>query len=185
MKTVKEKEKTFFKTSGDQFGIKNPMASPRVIKVIVNTGTGKATRKDKKINELIADRLSKITGQKASVRAAKKSIASFKLRQGEQIGFVATLRGKRMYDFLDRLLNVAIPRMRDFRGFDKKIVDEMGNLTMGIREHNIFPETSNEDIKNVFGFSVTIVTDAKTHNEAIALFESIGVMFKKDASLTV
>lgn len=179
MQSVKEKEKKFFEIAQTRFGIKNMLASPRVRKVVVSVGTGKVSRKDKKANDFIAERLAKITGQKPVFRGAKKSIASFKLRQGEPVGLMVTLRGGRMYAFLDRLLNIAIPRMRDFRGFDKKNIDEMGNMTLGIREHNIFPETANEELKDVFGLGVTIVTSAKTSEEAQAFLESIGVMFKK------
>jgi len=160
-----------------ELGVKNDWAAPRILKVVVNSGTGKA--KDKKRNELVGDRLSKITGQKAAPRGAKQSIASFKLRQGDIIGFSSTLRGKRMYDFLDRLFNVAIPRIRDFKGFDEKCIDEIGNLTLGIKEHVVFPETTDEELKDVFGLSVTIVTTAKNKKDALAFFKALGFPFKK------
>ena len=178
METVKEKQKKSVQLFKSSLGTTNPMAAPRVLKVVVGVGTGKAAQKDRKRNEFVMDRLAKITGQKTALRGAKKSIATFKLREGEPIGVVVTLRGKRMHDFLDRLLNIAIPRMRDFRGFEKKSVDAMGNLTLGIREHNIFPEVSGEELKDVFGLAVTIVTSAKTREEAITFFEAIGVKFK-------
>ncbi|MEK7091956.1 MAG: 50S ribosomal protein L5 [Patescibacteria group bacterium] len=160
-----------------KLGAKNALALPNLVKVVINSGTGRA--RDKKRNELVADRLAKITGQKASARGAKKSIASFKLREGEVIGFASTLRGKRMYDFLDRLLNIAIPRIRDFKGYDRKSIDEIGNLTIGLKEHNVFSETADEEIKDVFGLSVTIVTTAKNRAQAEAFFEAVGFPFKK------
>jgi large subunit ribosomal protein L5 len=160
-----------------KLGAKNALALPNLVKVVINSGTGRA--RDKKRNELVADRLAKITGQKASARGAKKSIASFKLREGEVIGFATTLRGRRMYGFLDRLLNVVIPRIRDFKGYDRKSIDELGNLTIGLKEHNVFPETADEEIKDVFGLSVTIVTTAKNKKEAEAFFEAVGFPFKK------
>jgi large subunit ribosomal protein L5 len=160
-----------------ELGVKNTLAVPRLVKVVVSSGTGRA--KDKKRNELVADRLGKITGQKPSPRSAKQSIASFKLREGEVIGMAVTLRGKRMYLFLDKLINVAMPRTRDFKGFDEKSVDEMGNLTIGIKEHVIFPETADEELKDVFGFAITMVTTAKNRDEALAFFRAINFPFKK------
>lgn len=157
--------------------LKNSMAVPRIEKVVISSGIGSI--KDKKKAELIADRLGKITGQKSANRAAKKSIATFKSRQGDIVGQMVTLRGARMYAFLDRLINVAIPRMRDFRGIDSKSIDEMGNITIGIKEHTIFPETSDEELKDVFGFAVTITTTAKDRKSARALFDAIGIPFKK------
>ena len=182
METVKEKQKKSIGIFKNSLGITNPMAAPRVLKVVVSVGTGKSSRKDRQKNDFVIGRLAKITGQKPALRGAKKSIAAFKLREKEPIGVMVTLRGKRMYDFLDRLLNIAIPRMRDFRGFERKSVDAMGNLTLGIREHNIFPETSGEELKDVFGLAVTIVTSAKTREEAIRFFEAIGVKFKQIVS---
>ncbi len=177
MESVKEKQKKAFKELKEKFGYANPMAAPKITKVSISSGSGSS--KDKGRNDLIVDRLSKITGQKPALRSAKKSVASFKLRQGDKIGVVATLRGDKMYGFLDKLINVAIPRTRDFRGFERKGIDEMGNLTLGIKEHIIFPETSDEDLRNVFGMSITITTTAKNREEAEAFFELIGVPFKK------
>ncbi|MBI1998792.1 MAG: 50S ribosomal protein L5 [Parcubacteria group bacterium] len=179
METIKTKQNKAYETLKTQAGFKSPMEAIRVLKVAVNSGTGKLSRLDKNKNDFVALRLSKLTGQKASPRAAKQSIASFKLREGDAIGQFVTLRGARMYDFLDRLFNIAIPRIRDFRGFPKSSVDEMGNLTVGIKEHNIFPETADEELKDVFGLSVTIVTNAKKREDAIAFFECLGVPFKK------
>lgn len=160
-----------------ELGIKNPMALPKITKVIVSSGTGKA--KDKKRNELVADRIAKITGQKPAMRGAKKSIATFKLREGDVIGVAVTLRGERMYGFLDKLINVAIPRTRDFRGFSISAVDDMGNLTLGIKEHTIFSETTDEELRDVFGFAVTIVTTASNKKDGQAFFKLLGFPFKK------
>jgi large subunit ribosomal protein L5 len=160
-----------------KFGYKNDLAVPRIIKVVVNTGVGSI--KDEKQLEVIEKQLGLITGQKPAKRPAKKSIASFKIRQGDLAGYSVTLRGQRMYDFLDRLLNIAIPRIGDFRGLDSKAVDSAGNLSVGIKEHTIFPEISEEEIKFIFGLQAVIVTTAKTHDQAFELFKLLGFPFKK------
>ncbi len=160
-----------------ELGVKNIMAVPKITKVIVSTGVGRY--KDPKRIDLIRDRLSKITGQLPAGRTAKKSIASFKLRQGDAAGLVVTLRGARMWDFLDRLINMAIPRMRDFRGLNPHSIDEIGNLTFGIKEHTAFPETSDEDLRDLFGFAVTVVTSARDRSAAATLLRTIGFPFKK------
>lgn len=157
--------------------IKNIMAVPKITKVVVNVGTG--SFKDKKKNEVVVDRISKITGQKPVARGAKKSIASFKVREGDIIGYSVTLRGNRMFSFLNKLVNVAIPRTRDFRGIDEKSVDQMGNLTIAVKENTVFPESADEDLRDVFGMSVTIVTTAKDKKNALELFKTIGFPFKK------
>jgi len=178
--TIKEKETGVFQKMKEAFHYKNVMAAPKTKKVVINTGTGTAMKKDKNKNEAIAGRLTKITGQKASLRGAKQSISSFKVRQSDPIGAIITLRGKRMYAFLEKLINVALPRTKDFRGIKRSAVDNIGNLTIGVKEHTIFPETADEDIKDVFGLSVTIVSTAKTKAEGTAFFENLGVPFKKD-----
>lgn len=177
IKTTKEKQAGAFDAMKAEFGYKNKLAAPRLVKVVVSATTGKS--KDKNRNELVMGRLAKITGQKPSLRAAKKSIAAFKLREGDKIGVAVTLRGARMMGFLDKFFNVAIPRTRDFRGYEKKSVDEMGNLTLGVKEQTIFPETADEDIKDLFGMAVTFVTTAKDKKEAIRFFETLEVPFKK------
>ncbi len=177
MELVKEKQNKIYETLKSEFGYSNPMSAPKIEKVVINVSTGSS--KDRKRNDFILDRLAKITGQKPALRGAKKSIASFKLREGDKIGVITTLRGKRMYSFLDKLINIAIPRMRDFRGLEIKGVDEMGNYTMGLKEHTIFPETSDEDLRDVFGMSITITTTAKNKKEAEAIFRHIGIPFKK------
>lgn len=155
----------------------NVMQSPRIEKVIVSTGTGKIDDKNK--IALIQDRLAMITGQKASPRAAKKSIAQFKLREGDIVGYQVTLRGARMNTFLDKLIDIALPQTRDFRGLNATAIDEMGNITLGLKDHTVFPETVNEELKDVFGIAITIVTTAKTPAEAEALLRHIGLPLKK------
>ena len=177
MKKLKEKIDQAIPELKKELGVKNVVAVPHLVKVVVSSGTGKA--KDKKRNELVADRLARLTGQKPAPRGAKKSIASFKVRQGDVVGYAVTLRGQRMYDFLDLLLNVTMPRIRDFKGYDEKIVDEIGNLTLPVREHTVFPQTADEELKDVFGLAVTIVTTAKNKKDALAFFKAIGFPFKK------
>ena len=177
MVSAAEKEKNTFVVLKSAFGYQNVMQAPRILKVVVSAGIGSV--KDKNKVALIEDRLTRITGQKPSPRGAKKSIASFKIREGDTIGYQVTLRGKRMYDFLDRLINIALPRTRDFHGLPLAAIDEMGNYTIGIREHTIFPETSDEDLKDVFGLAVTIVTTTDSKEEARALLEHIGLPLQK------
>jgi large subunit ribosomal protein L5 len=179
METVKQKEKKAYSTLKTKYGYKNVMASPRLVKVVVSSGTGSGLKRNKDHNKLVLERIAKITGQKPATKTAKKSIASFKTRIGDPVGVMVTLRGARMYGFLDKLINVAIPRTKDFRGIERKIVDNIGNLTMSIKENSIFPETGDEELKDVFGFAVTIVTTAKSKPEATEFFELIGVPFKK------
>jgi len=178
--TVKEKETAAFTKMKDAFHYKNVMAVPKMQKIVLNVGTGTAIKKDKNKNDTISDRLAKIAGQKSATRGAKQSIASFKTRKGDPIGIVVTLRGKRMYAFLEKLINVALPRTKDFRGISLKSVDSIGNLTIGIKEHTIFPETADEDIRDVFGLSVTLVSTAKNKKEGTAFFGLLGIPFKKE-----
>jgi large subunit ribosomal protein L5 len=178
--TVKEKEVLAFEKMKGIFHYKNKMAAPKLKKIVLNVGTGTMVKKDKNKNDAIADRLAKITGQKSALRGAKKSIASFKVRQGDPIGIMVTLRGARMYAFLEKLINVALPRTKDFRGINRKAVDNIGNLTLGIKEHTIFPETADEDIKDVFGLSITLVSSAKTKEEGSSFYELLGMPFKSE-----
>ena len=178
--TVKEKEIESFEKMKSIFKYKNAMAAPKLQKVVLNVGTGTMIKKDKNKNTAISDRLAKITGQKPALRGSKKSIASFKVRQGDPIGVMVTLRGAQMYAFLEKLINVALPRTKDFRGISRKVVDNIGNLTLGIKEHTIFPETADEDIKDVFGLSITIVSSAKNQKEGFAFYELLGMPFKKE-----
>jgi len=155
------------------FGIKNVMAIPRVEKVVINVGIGKMTKDDKFIEKAQRD-LALLSGQKPVFRKAKKSISGFKSREGTNIGMVVTLRGKRMYDFIDRLIHVALPRSKDFRGLDIKNFDSNGNLNLGIKEHNIFPEVTYESLKDIFGLEVTVVTSARNREKGIALLKLMG-----------
>jgi large subunit ribosomal protein L5 len=180
MMLTKENQKNAYSSLKGEFGYKNVMAAPRLMKIVVSSGVGKV--KDKNRMKLIDERLARITGQKPSARAARKSIASFKLREGEIVGYQVTLRGARMQDFLDKLVNIALPRTRDFRGLSVGSIDQMGNYTIGIRENSIFPETSEEDLKDVFGLSVTIVTTAKSKKEAEAFLRHLGLPLKAQAA---
>lgn len=172
-----EKIRTVFDALKETAGYKNHLQAPRIEKVVVGAGVGRVS--DKIQRELIEDRLAKITGQKPIARGAKKSIASFKLRQGDIVGYQVTLRGERMNHFLDKLIHIALPRTRDFRGLKIASIDEMGNCTIGIREHTIFPETSDEDLRNVFGLGVTIVTTARVKADALALLRHIGLPLER------
>ena len=175
--SIKEKQNSAFETLKQEFHLKNKMQSPKLVKVVLSSGTGSA--KDKHKKTLIGDRLAKISGQKASERTAKKSIATFKVREGDAVGYQVTLRGQRMIDFLDRLVNIALPRTKDFRGIKPTAIDEMGNYTLGIKEHTIFPETSDEELKDVFSFAVTVVTTSKDANQTKAFLTHLGFPFKK------
>ncbi|MDP6388058.1 MAG: 50S ribosomal protein L5 [Candidatus Pacebacteria bacterium] len=175
---IKEKQNKVFNILKGPLGYKNSMQTPKIEKVVVSAGIGSI--KDKNKIKVIQDRLAKITGQKEAAKGAKKSIAVFKTRQGDVVGYQVTLRGQRMYDFLDRLIHIAIPRMRDFRGLGATSIDEMGNFTIGVKEHTVFPETSDEDLKDIFGFSITIVTSAKNRKEAKEYLKSLGFPFKKE-----
>lgn len=176
-KGTKERIADALPAMGEALKRKNLMSMPRLVKVVVASGTGRT--KDKQRNAHVADRLARISGQKSSPRAAKKSIASFKLREGETIGHAVTLRGARMYGFLDKLVLSALPRTRDFKGIKTTAIDEVGNLTIGIKEHSIFPECADEEQKDLFGLAVTVVTTAKNRQEARLLFDAMGIPFKK------
>jgi large subunit ribosomal protein L5 len=160
------------------FSYKNIMQVPKIEKVVVNMGLGAAVTEPKILDEAVKE-LESITGQKASVRKAKKAISNFKLREGVSIGAMVTLRRERMYEFLDRLINVALPRVRDFRGLSDKSFDGRGNYTLGVKEQIIFPEINVDKISRVLGMDVTIVTSAKSDNEAYELLKSFGMPFIK------
>ncbi len=177
METIKQKVAKSFDALKGEFGYKNAMQAPRIVKVVVSSGVGSV--KDKKKIELIADRLSKITGQKPARKGAKQSVAAFKVREGDTVGMQITLRGARMYDFLDRLINIALPRTKDFRGISSKGVDAMGNYTLGVKENTIFPESSDEELKDVFGLAVTVVTNVKDEKQTKAFLSHLGFPFKK------
>lgn len=165
------------------FGYKSSMAVPKVTKVVLNTGfgrlvVGKVGDEPKKIVDAIVGDLTLISGQRVMATKAKKSIAAFKTRQGMLIGACVTLRGQRMYDFLDRLINIALPRSRDFQGIPEKSVDRSGNLTVALKEHIAFPEILPEKTKAIFGFEITIATSAKTQKEGLALLKLMGFPIK-------
>lgn len=161
-----------------ELGLKNVMQVPRVTKIIVSSGVGSG--KDQKRREFIAERLMRITGQAPAPRSAKKSIATFKVRQGDVVGYQITLRGARGKAFLDKLIHIVLPRVKDFRGISPKAIDEMGNITIGLREHTVFPETADEDAKDIFGLAITIVTTAKSKNDATAFLRYVGVPLKAE-----
>jgi len=156
-----------------EFGYKNVMAIPKIDKVVINMGLGEATA-----NAKLADELGRITGQKAVVRRATKSIAQFKLRQGMPVGAMVTLRGERMYEFLDRLITVALPRVRDFRGVSPKGFDGRGNYTLGLRDQLLFPEIDYMKVDKARGMNVSVVTTAKTDEEARKLLQLMGMPFR-------
>ena len=161
-----------------KFGYKSVMEVPKLYKIVVNMGVGAAVA-DQKILEEAVKELETITGQKASIRKAKKAISNFKLREGVNIGAKVTLRRERMFEFMDRLLNIALPRVRDFRGLSDKSFDGRGNYTLGIREQIIFPEINVDRITKILGMDVTFVTTARSDNEAYELLQSFGVPFRK------
>lgn len=185
MISIKEKyKKEVIPEMMKKFGYRNIMAVPRIDKVVVNTGlgrlvSGKTGEEQKKIFSAIIGDLSLICGQKAVLTKAKKSIASFKTRTGMTIGVKVTLRGRRMNDFLERIINIALPRSRDFQGINLKSFDNQGNLTLAVREHIIFPEVPPEKVKFIFGFEITIVTTAKSREESIELLRLLGFPIKK------
>lgn len=161
-----------------EFSYSSVMAAPRVEKVVLNIGIGEALQNSKALDAASND-LAAITGQRPWVRKAKKSVAAFKLREGDSVGLMVTLRGDRMYDFLDRLLNLALPRVRDFRGVPTRSFDGRGNYTLGLREQLIFPEIEYDKIDKVRGMEVSIVTSARTDGEARRLLELLGVPFQR------
>ena len=161
-----------------EFGIENPMAIPKVEKIVVNMGVGEAIA-NAKVLDAAVEELRSITGQKPVVTKAKKSIAAFKLRQGMNIGSMVTLRGERMYEFLDRLISVALPRVRDFRGISGKAFDGRGNYTLGIREQLIFPEIDFNKVDKTRGMNISIVTTAQNDEQARSLLKALGMPFRQ------
>jgi large subunit ribosomal protein L5 len=162
-----------------EFGYTNVMAIPRVTKVVINMGLGEATS-NAKIIDTAADELGRIAGQKAAVRRATKSIAQFKVRQGQPVGTMVTLRGERMYEFLDRLVSIALPRVRDFKGISARGFDGRGNYTLGLRDQIIFPEIDYMKVDKARGMNVSVVTTAKTDEEARKLLQLIGLPFRSN-----
>jgi large subunit ribosomal protein L5 len=178
MTSIKEKyNKTAVPEMKKKFGYKNNLAVPKIVKVIIGTGIGSVKEEVKK--QSIEKSIALIAGQKPKINQARKSIASFKTRQGMPIGYSVTLRGQRMYDFLEKLINVTIPRVRDFRGLKPDLIDNSGNMTIGFKEHVVFPETGGDDIRSAFGLGITIVSSAKTKEESLELLKLVGFPFKK------
>jgi large subunit ribosomal protein L5 len=163
-----------------EFQYSNPMAVPRLNKVVVNMGLGEAIQNAKLLDSAVLE-LGLITGQKAVITRARKSIANFKLRKNMPIGAMVTLRGDRMYEFLDRLMNVALPRVRDFRGLSTRAFDGRGNYTLGLRDQLVFPEVDYSKVDKVKGMNISIVTDARTDAEALALLRHLGMPIRTDA----
>jgi len=161
-----------------EFGFKNAMQAPRLEKVVVNMGLGEAIQNGK-ILDASLEQLSAITGQKPVVTKARKSIANFKLRQGQSIGAMVTLRGNRAYEFLDRLLNIALPRVRDFKGVSPKAFDGKGNYTLGVKEQIIFPEINYDRVEKIKGLNITVVTTARNDEEGRALLRHLGMPFRQ------
>lgn len=175
--TTSTQHKTFAALKSE-LGYTNVMQVPRLSKIVVSTGVG--SLKDKKRLETIVDRLRRITGQAPAERGAKKSIANFKVRAGDTAGYQVTLRGARMQSFFDKLIHIVLPRVKDFRGLKPTAIDEMGNITIGIKEHTVFPETSDEDAKDVFGLAVTITTTAKNKKEAESFLRHVGLPLREN-----
>jgi large subunit ribosomal protein L5 len=167
-----------------QFGFTNPHQVPRIRKVVLNVGFGDAGKQTKALDVIVAE-LGQITGQKAVVTKAKKSIANFNLREGLPVGATVTLRGTRMYEFLDRFISVAIPRMRDFRGLPTRSFDGRGNYTFGIKEQMVFPEIDYDKVERIHGMDITIVTDAKRDDVAMALLREMGMPFRGEQPILV
>ena len=163
----------------EQFGYSTPMQAPRIAKVTVNMGVGDA-KQDSKVLEAATDQLATITGQKPNIRRARKSIAQFKVREGMPVGVAVTLRHERSYEFLDRLMSVAIPRIRDFRGLNPRAFDGRGNYSLGVREQIIFPEVDYDEIDQVRGLDITITTTASSDEEAFALLVALGMPFARE-----
>ena len=179
MSRLKEKyQKEVVAALTKEFGYKNVMAVPRITKVVVNMGLGEATA-NAKLVDTGADELSRITGQKPVTRRAKKSIAAFKVRKGMPIGTMVTLRGERMWEFLDRLMNIALPRVRDFKGVSPRGFDGRGNYTLGLRDQLLFPEIDYMKVDKARGMNVSVVTTAKTDQEARKLLQFIGMPFRQ------
>lgn len=180
MARLKEKyKKEVVPALSKEFGIKNPMAIPKLEKIVINMGLGEAIS-NPKVLDIAIEELKAITGQKPVITKAKKSIASFKLRQGMSIGAMVTLRGDRMYEFLDRLISIALPRVRDFKGLSPKSFDGRGNYTLGIREQIIFPEVDFNKVDKIRGMNISIVTTAKNDELGFALLKALGMPFRKN-----
>ena len=164
----------------ERFGYSTPMQAPRIVKITVNMGVGDA-KQDSRVLEAAIEQLSTITGQRPNIRRARKSIAQFKVREEMPVGIAVTLRSERAYEFLDRLMSIAIPRIRDFRGLNPRSFDGRGNYSLGVREQIIFPEIDYDDVDQVRGMDITITTNGATDEESFALLQALGMPFARDA----
>jgi len=179
MTRLKEKyQKKIIPAMKEKFGYENDMAVPRLIKVTLNSGTGKAQNDDKYLDRVI-DTLTRISGQKVVLTKAKISVSAFKVREGQTVGVKVTLRGERMYDFVDKLINVALARVRDFQGLEQKSVGPDGNMTIGFKEHIVFPEIKSDEVETIHGLEVVLTTNAKSRDEGLELLTLLGFPFKK------
>jgi len=178
MISLREKQDKAFVNLKEKMGLKSVMQTPKVLKVVLSSGTG--SFKDKNKNKIVESRLTQISGQKPVLKIAKKSVATFKVREGDPVGYQVTLRGARMFDFLNKLVYIALPRTKDFRGLTAHAIDNMGNFTIGMKDNSVFPESSDEELKDVFGLSITLVCTAKDKKEGTTFFEILGVPFKKE-----
>ena len=179
MSTLKEKyNKEIIKSLMDEFKYKSVMQVPKLEKIVVNMGVGEAAHDEKFMEAAVKD-LEAITGQKVVVTKAKKSIAGFKIREGQSIGCKVTLRGENMYNFLEKLVRIALPRVRDFRGISKTAFDGKGNYTLGVKEQLIFPEIDYDNVLQVIGMDIVLVTSAKSNEEGLALLSAFGLPFRK------
>lgn len=168
----------------EKFGYPSVLAVPKIQKVVVNIGMGKFLKEPKRVEEIIAS-LETITGQKTVLTKAKKAIAGFKIREGLEVGIKVTLRGQRMWDFLDRLVKTALPRVRDFQGLDARMIDSYGNLNIGIKEHMVFPEIVPEKVQTTFGFQAIVTTTAKNREEGKELFRLLGFPVRNDEGVAL
>jgi len=179
MRLKEQYKKNILPALKKELNIKNDLDAPRLEKVVLNVGFGRHMKEKAYIDAVISG-LTRITGQKPVLTKARKSISSFKIREGNIIGASVTLRGARMYDFVEKLVNVSFPRVRDFRGVSDKSVDRTGNLTVGFKEHLSFPEIKVDEVENVFGLEICLATSAKNRAEGLELFKLLGFPFKKD-----
>ncbi len=179
MKLREKYQKSIVPELKEKFGFKNSMLVPRLTKVVLNVGFGHHL-KEKEFVAGVEKALAKISGQKPVMTAAKKSISAFKIREGLVIGAKVTLRGQQMYDFIDKLVNITFPRVRDFRGITEKAIDREGNMTVGLKDYTCFPEIHAEEVDNIFGLEICLATSAKSKAEGTELFRLLGFPFKKD-----
>lgn len=183
MKNLKNIKDIYIDSKKDlqkDFGFDNVMMVPKILKVVVNSGIGRISKESEKVDEVFKS-LKDITGQNPIKTKSKKSIAGFKVRENQEVGIKVTLRNKRMWDFINRLINSALPRVRDFQGLPLNSIDDFGNLNIGIKEHTIFPEIIAENVKNIFGFQITVVLSAKNRDNAEKLYRKLGFPLKKES----